>query len=153
MGLEGIMAKKRDSIYIPGRRSDAWLKIKTRQSAECVVVGYTKGKGDRRAVFGALHLAQPSSDGFTYVGKVGTGFDDKTLRSLSEQLRKLPRTSRQVKEKPLDNAQSIWVEPKLTCEVSFSSITSDGMLRVPVFLRLRPDLIFQPSARRRKVRA
>jgi DNA ligase D-like protein (predicted ligase) len=148
MGLEGIMAKKRDSTYVPGRRSDAWLKIKTRQSAECVVIGYTKGKGYREAAFGALHLAQQSSDGLTYLGKVGAGFDDETLRSLSEQLKKLPRTTKRIKEKLPDNAQSVWVEPKLICEVSFVSITPDGMLREPVFMRLRPDLTLQPSSRR-----
>src|ERR1041384_5224512 len=59
MGLEGIMAKQRQSIYQPGKRSDAWLKIKARQTAGCFIIGYTRGKGDRESSLGALHLAQP----------------------------------------------------------------------------------------------
>ena len=121
MGLEGIMAKKRDSAYVPGKRSDSWLKIKPRQTTECVVIGYTKGKSDRQSAFGALHLAQWRAEGLKYVGKVGTGFDDDTLGALAAQVRRLTKTSRQVKEKPLDDAQSIWVEPKLVCEVAFRS--------------------------------
>ena len=143
MGLEGIMAKKRDSAYVPGKRSDCWLKIKPRQTTECVVIGYTKGKADRQSAFGALHLAQWGAEGLKYVGKVGTGFDDQTLGALAAQVTRLTKTSRQVKEKPLDDAQSIWVEPKLVCEVAFASITPDGMLREPVFRRLRPDLTGQ----------
>jgi DNA ligase D-like protein (predicted ligase) len=146
MGLEGIMAKKSGSTYLPGKRSDSWLKIKTRQTAECVIIGYTKGKGDRQALFGALHLAQVSDNGLKYVGKVGTGFNDETLRAVWSELTQLTKTSRRFKEKPLDGAQSMWVEPKLICEVTFASITRDGMLREPVFRRLRPDLA--PSATR-----
>jgi DNA ligase D-like protein (predicted ligase)/DNA ligase D-like protein (predicted polymerase)/DNA ligase D-like protein (predicted 3'-phosphoesterase) len=145
MGLEGIMAKKRDSVYVPAKRADSWLKIKTRHTTECLVVGYTKAKGDRQAAFGALHLARPASDGLNYVGKVGTGFDDETLRAVSVELEKLTKTSRSVKEKPLDDARSVWVEPKLMCEVTFASITPDGMLREAVFLRLRPDLTGRAS--------
>jgi bifunctional non-homologous end joining protein LigD len=74
---------------------------------------------------------------------VGTGFDDHSLRAISAELRKLKAIKRPVKEKPLDDARSIWVEPKLTCEVQFASLTQDGMLREPVFVRLRPDLTFQ----------
>jgi DNA ligase D-like protein (predicted ligase) len=146
LGLEGIMAKKPDSAYLPGKRSDSWLKIKTRRTAECIVIGYTKGKGDRQAAFGALHLAQPGDDGLRYIGKVGSGFDDEALRAVSEQLESLTKTKRQVKEKPLDADQSIWVEPKLMCEVTFASITPDGMLREAVFIRLRPDLAGHSSS-------
>jgi DNA ligase D-like protein (predicted ligase)/DNA ligase D-like protein (predicted polymerase)/DNA ligase D-like protein (predicted 3'-phosphoesterase) len=140
MGLEGIMAKKRDSTYVPGKRSDAWLKIKTRQTVECVIIGYTKGKGDRETNFGALHIAQRHGDELKYVGKVGTGFDDDSLRTVSAEVQNLPTIKRPVKEKPLDDARSVWVEPKLMCEVQFASLTPDGMLREPVFVRLRPDL-------------
>jgi ATP-dependent DNA ligase len=140
MGLEGIMAKQRDSTYTPGRRSDSWIKIKTRQTTECLIIGYTQGKGDRQAGFGALHLAQTVPDGLKYIGKVGTGFDDSSFRAIFEELRKLTITSRPVKERPLDDARSVWVEPKLMCEVQYASITRDGMLREPVFIRMRPDL-------------
>jgi ATP-dependent DNA ligase len=140
MGLEGIMAKQRHSTYLPGKRSESWLKIKTRHTQECVIIGYTTGKGDRETRFGALHLARASGDGLKYLGKVGSGFDEDSLKAVSDELQKLTTTQRPVKEKPLDDARSIWVEPKLVCEVQFASLTKDGMLREPVFVRLRPDL-------------
>jgi len=143
MGLEGIMAKQRDGTYLPGKRSDSWLKIKTRHTTECVIIGYTKGKGDRETNFGALHLAQANGGELEYVGKVGSGFDDDSLKAVSDEVQKLPTIKRPVKEKPLDDARSVWVEPKLICEVQFALVTKDGMLREPVFLRLRPDLTFQ----------
>jgi DNA ligase D-like protein (predicted ligase) len=141
MGLEGMMAKLRNSTYLPGKRSESWLKIKGRQTTECVIIGYTRGKGDRAARFGALHLAQRIGDQLKYVGKVGGGFDDHALKAVSIELEKLTTIKRPVKEKPLDEARSVWVEPKLMCEVQFVSLTRDGMLREPIFLRLRPDLM------------
>lgn len=143
MGLEGIMAKQRNGTYLPGKRNDSWLKIKTRQTTECVIIGYTKGKGDRETNFGALHLAQANGGELKYVGKVGSGFDEDSLKAVSDEVQKLPAIKRPVKEKPLDDARSVWVEPKLICEVQFALVTKDGMLREPVFLRLRPDLTFQ----------
>ena len=140
MELEGIMAKQRNSAYLPGKRSDAWLKTKMHQTIECVIIGYTRGKGDREATFGALHLAEPNSDGLKYVGKVGGGFDEHSLKKVSAELQKLKTIKRPIKEKPLDDARSVWIEPKLMCEVQFVSLTKDAILREPVFLRLRPDL-------------
>jgi len=140
LGLEGIMAKHRNSTYLTGKRADSWLKIKTRQTFECVIVGYTPGQGGREGSFGALHLAQAKGSELKYVGKVGTGFDEASLKGILIELEKLTNIKRPVKEKPLDDARSIWVEPKLMCEVQFASRTKDGMLREPVFVRLRPDL-------------
>ena len=139
-GLEGIMAKLRQSPYLPGRRSDAWLKVKARRTAECIIVGYTPGRGDRASAFGALHLAQQADGGLRYVGKVGTGFDDNALRQLSALLRKLESGPRPVPARPPDTARSIWLRPSALCEVEYASRTRDGTLREPVFLRLRPDL-------------
>lgn len=139
MKLEGVMAKLRHSPYQPGKRSDAWLKIKTRHTVECLVIGYTRGQGDRSSTFGALHLAENATH-LKYVGKVGSGFDENSLRQVTTELAPLARIKRPIKEKPLDDARSVWVEPKLICEVEFASRTSDGLLREPVFLRLRPDL-------------
>src|SRR5436189_1841789 len=79
MGLEGVMAKQRNSTYLPGKRGDSWLKIKARLTTECIIIGYTRGKGDREASFGALHLAQRNGAEFKYVGKVGGGFDEHSL--------------------------------------------------------------------------
>ncbi|HEX9614787.1 MAG TPA: non-homologous end-joining DNA ligase [Bacteroidota bacterium] len=140
MGLEGIMAKERTSAYQTGRRSPQWLKIKTRHTTDCVIIGYTQGKGNREEAFGALQIAEMHPKGLKYVGKVGTGFDDKILKSIYQDLKKLKETKRPIKEKPLDDASTTWVEPKLMCEVQYASFTKDGMLREPVFLRLRPDL-------------
>jgi len=142
MGLEGVMAKQREGLYLPGKRSDSWLKIKTRKTVDCVIIGFTRGKGDRETLFGALHLAQRSENGLKYLGKVGAGFDSQALGAIFGQLEKLTRTMRPVKEKPLDNARSVWVEPKLMCEIAYASTTPNGMLREPVFIRMRPDLAF-----------
>jgi bifunctional non-homologous end joining protein LigD len=134
------VAKQRQSPYLPGKRSEAWLKIKARQSTECIIIGYTRGTGERVATFGALHLAQMTDGQLKYVGKVGTGFDDRTLKQITAELKKLEIIKRPVREKPLDDSRSIWLKPTLLCEVQFASITPDGALREPVFLRLRPDL-------------
>ena len=141
MGLEGIMAKQRHSTYLAGKRGDAWLKLKARQTVDCLIIGYTRGKGDRDGSFGALHLAQANGPELTYVGKVGSGFDERSMRAVFEELRNLTIIKRPVKQKPLDDSRSTWVEPKLLCEVQFASWTKDGLLREPVFVRLRPDLM------------
>lgn len=139
MGLEGIMAKDRNSLYQPGKRSAQWLKIKTRQTIDCVIIGYTKGKGNRETEFGALHIALQDDEGLRYVGKVGTGFDTKTMKEIFASLKSLKRIKRPVKQKPLDDSTSTYVEPSLMCEVQYASWTKDNMLREPVFVRLRPD--------------
>ncbi|HEX7862748.1 MAG TPA: non-homologous end-joining DNA ligase [Verrucomicrobiae bacterium] len=143
MSLEGIMAKLRTSTYQPGKRSDSWLKIKSRTTVECLIIGFSKGKGDREKTFGALHLAQIENGGLKYIGKAGSGFNEESLQEVSELLNALKRTKRPVKEKPDDDAQSIWLEPKLFCEVQYASVTKDGILREPVFLRLRDDLTLE----------
>jgi ATP-dependent DNA ligase len=145
LGLEGIMAKQRTSPYIPGKRSECWLKIKTRQTTECLVIGYTRGKGDRESTFGALHIARRTGPVLEYLGKVGGGYDQSTLANVWSELRKLTPGIRPVKEKPVDGAGTVWVEPTLVCEVQFASLTSDGKLREPVFLRMRPDLTDAPT--------
>ena len=140
MGLEGIMAKDRSSPYYPGKRTSQWLKVKARHTADCVIIGYTKGKGGREGTFGALQLAQPNGKRLKYVGKVGTGFNDRMLKNILTELKKVKEAKRPIKEKPLDDATTVWLEPRLFCEVQYASFTSEGTLREPVFVRLRPDL-------------
>ncbi|MGO9951744.1 MAG: non-homologous end-joining DNA ligase [Dissulfurispiraceae bacterium] len=140
MGLEGIMAKTKNSTYQAGRRSEQWLKIKNKNTTECVIVGYTMGKGDREAFFGALQLAYQNENGLQYAGKVGTGFDTKLMKTIFERIGKLKRVDRPINEKPLDDVQTTWIDPKVICEVQYTSLTKNGMLREPVFRRLRPDL-------------
>ncbi len=145
VGVEGIVAKERDGSYLPGKRASAWLKIKVRRTMESLIAGYTKGKGDRSRTFGALHLALPSEGkALQYLGKVGGGFDDKSLKAVLEELKRLDTVERPVDDKPLDDAETIWVEPRLWCEVQYASFTNTGTLREPVFLRMRPDLADTP---------
>ena len=141
LGLEGIMAKDRNSKYFPGRRSDSWYKIKVRQTTESHIIGYTKGKGNREAVFGALHLGDIDGKGkITYRGKVGTGFNDKLMKEINKDIKKLKEVKKPIKEKVLDEKNTTWIEPKLVCEIEYASMTKDGAYREPVFVRMRPDL-------------
>jgi DNA ligase D-like protein (predicted ligase)/DNA ligase D-like protein (predicted 3'-phosphoesterase) len=137
-GLEGVIAKKKSSTYEPGVRSSNWLKIKKLLSCDCAIFGYTEGTGVRKKTFGALVLGLFNSKSEpVFVGKVGTGFSEETLKDLSQQLSKLntmtPPFKADIPEKV------IWVEPKLVCEVAYQVVTNDGRLRMPRFLRLRSD--------------
>ncbi len=138
--LEGVMAKEKDSKYLPGKRSPHWLKIKVRQTAEVAIIGYTRGKGDRQQTFGALHIAEKNNGDLLYRGKVGTGFDDETIRVIAREIAKLKEVRKPIKAKLLDDRVTTWIEPSLFSEVSYSSITTDQIFREPVFVRLRPDL-------------
>jgi bifunctional non-homologous end joining protein LigD len=136
-GLEGIMAKKKDSPYEPGARSGNWLKIKKLRSCDCVIFGYTKGSGARAETFGALLLGLYDGEKPVYVGKVGTGFSQAMLKILSEMFQQL-KTS----EAPftVDVPEKItWLKPALVCEVSYQVVTREGRLRMPRFSGLRKD--------------
>lgn len=140
MGLEGIIAKEKQSRYQPGKRTTAWLKIKGRNTTECLIIGYTKGKGDREELFGALHLGEYENGELIYRGKVGTGFDQSMLREVYKKLKKLNTIQRPVATRPVDDHVTVWIEPELVCEIQYSSETENKTFREPVFLRLRPDL-------------
>ena len=139
--LEGIMAKRKEGRYLPGKRSDNWLKIKVRNSVECLIIGYTVGKGNRTKTFGALHIAEWKEGELIYRGKVGTGFTEKVIQEIFNQLCKLEKIKKPVKGKVLDEKISTWVEPILFAEMSYAMITSHELYREPVFIRMRPDLI------------
>ncbi len=141
--LEGIMAKKKDGKYLPGRRSDLWLKIKVRQTAECVLIGYTPGKGNRSQTFGSLQIAERVNGELHYRGKVGTGFDDMMMKEVLGELKKQKQTKKPLLKggKVSDEKVTEWIDPKLVAEVSYAMLTADKMYREPVFIRLRPDLI------------
>ncbi|NNE28262.1 MAG: hypothetical protein HKN16_01410, partial [Saprospiraceae bacterium] len=132
-GMEGIMAKDKSASYLPGQRSEAWLKIKVRNDLEATVIGYTKGEGDRSGLIGALHLAIPQQDGFQYLGKVGTGFDHTTLKAILERLKALPETEKPVMEAIEEEKRTVWVEGKYRCNVEYASKTNTGTLREPVW--------------------
>jgi bifunctional non-homologous end joining protein LigD len=133
------MAKKRGSPYIPGKRSDCWLKVKSRQTLDCIIIGYTRGKGDRSNTFGALHLACFAGARLRYLGKAGTGFDERRMQLLADALKGVPVGERPVKQIPPDDSSTVWLEPRLVCEVQYASLTSNGTMREPVFVRMRPD--------------
>lgn len=138
--LEGIMAKDKTSKYLPGKRSDAWLKVKIRNTRECVIIGYNEGKGNRSEAFGGLHIAELEKGELIYRGKVGTGFTDAAIKDIFKMIKKLKETDKPVPNKVLNEKVSKWVEPKLFVEVTFASFTQDKIFREPVFVRLRPDL-------------
>ncbi|MBL6445588.1 non-homologous end-joining DNA ligase [Fulvivirga sp. 29W222] len=140
MQLEGIMAKDGNSKYYPGKRSAGWVKVKSKKTAEALIIGYTKGRGDREFAFGALHLGQYIDNKLVYRGKVGTGFNDKMIKGLFRNLSRLQKIDKPIDEDPVDIARTVWVEPRLVCEVEYSMITRKGSFREPVFLRLRPDM-------------
>jgi bifunctional non-homologous end joining protein LigD len=140
-GLEGVVAKRRASLYTPGRRSPDWVKVKNIRTQEVVIGGWSPGKGRRSATFGALLLGIPSDDGtLRYVGQVGTGFTDAMLLDLHARLRRLERKSSPFLDVPRPDARdAVWVTPKVVGEVAFTEWTADGRLRHPSWRGLRPD--------------
>ena len=141
-GLEGIVAKRRDGTYRPGRRVDDWRKIKLRASQELVVAGWTPGDGRRAGRFGALVLGVHEAGVLRYAGNVGTGFTDAEIDRLLGLLRPLETSSSPFAETPrtLGKARSVhWVEPTLVAQIEFVEWTRDGRLRAPVYLGLRDD--------------
>ncbi len=135
-GLEGVVAKKADSRYRAGR-SGAWLKVRVQRSDDFAVVGFTAPAG-ARAGFGALHLAVHDGRGLVYAGSVGTGFSGEDLVSIRSRLEPLRRRDPPCRKAPAGKGD-VWVEPELVCEVRFLEWTDEGLLRQPVFVRLRDD--------------
>ncbi|MBL7857482.1 MAG: non-homologous end-joining DNA ligase [Cyclobacteriaceae bacterium] len=139
--LEGIMAKRVDGKYLPGKRSDLWLKVKVRQTHDCCIIGFTQGKGDRGQTFGALHIAEEVEGKLLYRGKVGTGFDEARIKEILTAMKKIKTTKKlEGIGKVQDERISTWIEPVLIAEISYAQITKDNMFREPVFVRLRQDL-------------
>jgi len=136
MGLEGIMAKKKAAKYEPGSRSEAWVKIKYRSEIEAFIIGYTEGSGDRMDYFGSLHLAVRVEDEWSYIGKVGSGFNQTLLGDLKERLADIPRGSKFIDAEIDEESKTTWVEPRMQCKVRFASWTNSRTLREPVFLEL-----------------
>jgi len=139
--LEGIVAKRLDSAYRPGRRSADWLKIKSFKSAEFLICGYSQGTGSRSDHFGSLLLGYYDEEGeLSYAGSVGTGFNAKLMRELLKLMKPLERKTSPFELKAGKKRDVSWLTPKLVAEIKFSEWTADGLLRIPVFLRLREDI-------------
>ena len=137
--LEGIVAKRLDSRYEPGRRSRCWLKLKNHRRQELVIGGWTAGEGSRSDRFGSLMVGVYDGDELRYAGNVGTGFTEKTLTDLSARLAQLRRDDSPFVNTPRLPGRMFFVDPVLVAEVEYSDWTSDGRLRHPSFKGLRPD--------------
>ncbi|WDH50380.1 DNA ligase D [Pseudomonas chlororaphis] len=139
LSLEGVIGKRAGSPYV-SRRSVDWIKLKCRLRQEFVVVGYTRPQGSRSG-FGALLLGVNDASGLVYAGRVGTGFDQKTLKQLHERMQELERDSSPL-AKPLTSAQARgvhWIEPQLVAEVEFAEWTREQLVRQAAFIALRSD--------------
>ncbi len=140
LGLEGVVAKRLDSSYQPGRRGNAWLKIKATQSQEMVVGGYSAGTGARASTFGSLLVGYYDDDVLRFAARVGTGFDQAALDDLYKRMQPL-----RVEEPPfapdpeLGVAGDVWLRPELVARVKFAEWGAGDHLRAPVYLGLEPD--------------
>ena len=139
LGLEGIMAKRLDSTYQPGKRSDAWLKIKNHQGQELVIGGWLPGAGAREGRVGALLVGYYEGPKLVYAGKVGTGFTERMLDRLQSLLDPLRRPTSPFDAGLPPPKGAIFVEPKLVGEFEFTEWTRTGHLRQPSFKGLRED--------------
>ena len=136
-GWEGVIAKLRGSPYEPGERSRAWRKVKVRGESEFVIGGYTPPQGSREE-FGALLVGMYDGSKLRFTGKVGTGYDQDTLRDLGAKLRRL-RTDVAPFEPVPRLKDATWVRPELVAQLAYQEWTADGKLRQPAFLGLRTD--------------
>lgn len=149
MGLEGIMAKRKDSTYQTGNRTRDWLKIKANKRQEVVIGGYTNNEGSKKP-FSALLVGVFEKGKFVYTGKIGTGFNIKTQKEMLAQFEPLIVSKAAFTHEPDINkpsrfrrnppkAVATWLKPELICEVSFTEMTGDGVMRHPSFEGMRED--------------
>lgn len=137
-GLEGVVAKRKDSCYEEGMRTGSWLKIKKLKTADCIIFGYTCGENVRAETFGALVLGlYDEAQKPVYVGKVGTGFTQEMLRILVDKFEKI--TTEEAPFRAESGDKVTWLKPRLVCEVAYQVVTKDGKLRMARFKRLRDD--------------
>src|ERR671914_1595212 len=141
MGLEGLVAKHKSSVYKQGIRSRDWLKIKHIKTQDCVVIGYTRGEGNRESYFGSLLLAiyDPNTDKLRFVGHTGSGFDFVQLDKVYTRLKAMKVEKCPIYYVPYTNRDPTWIRPELVAEVKFSDWTDEKIMRAPIFLRFRED--------------
>ena len=137
--LEGMMAKKKESLYHVGSRSLDWVKVKNHKTEEAVIIGFTEPQGGRK-YFGSLILGKYDSGKLIYAGHVGTGFDDKTLKNLFDLMQPYTTVKMPLDKKPSVNSTPTWITPEMVATIKFSQITEEGIFRHPVFVGLREDL-------------
>jgi bifunctional non-homologous end joining protein LigD len=147
--LEGIIGKRRDSLY-QERRTRDWVKIKAQLEQECVIGGFTEPRGSRTG-FGSLLLGLYDRGKLYYVGHAGTGFNTKLLTTLTRDLKKIERKASPFANKVEANTRPHWVEPKMVAEIRFTEWTRDGYMRQPAFIELRVDKDPKECVRERPV--
>lgn len=138
LDLEGMIAKRSQSVYKSGKRSTDWLKIKNHNTQEAIIAGYTAPRKSRK-YFGALILAIRQKNKLKYIGHTGTGFTNGILKNVYEKLQPYIQTDSPFSTKVPVNTSVTWVEPRLVCNIKFSEVTQGGILRHPVFMGLRID--------------
>src|ERR671911_898876 len=143
MGLEGIIAKNKSGKYVQGRRSRDWLKIKHIKTQDCVVIGYTRGEGNRENYFGSLLLAvyDPSNSKLRFVGHTGSGFNFGQLDEIYKKLKAMRIEKCPIDYVPYTNRPPVWIRPELVAEIKFSGWTEEKIMRAPIFLRFREDKV------------
>src|SRR5918996_2211026 len=141
IGLEGLIAKHKSSKYVQGIRSRDWLKIKHIKTQDCVVIGYTRGEGNRENYFGSLLLAiyDPSTSKLRFVGHTGSGFDFVQLDEVYTKLKAMRIEKCPVDYVPYTNRHPTWIRPELVTEIKFSDWTGEKIMRATIFLRFRED--------------
>lgn len=137
-GFEGMLAKDAESRYREGVRGDSWLKIKSMNEQEAVIIGFTKPR-KTRTHFGALVLGTYQHGKLTYIGHSGGGFTDRELAELHDKLGKIARKTPTVDQKVPVNSPITWVQPKYVCAIRFTEWTPEGYMRHPVYIGMRPD--------------
>ncbi len=152
-GLEGVIAKKANSVYIPGSRSDNWLKFKAVKSQEAIICGYTtESKGG--SLFGSLVLGLHKDGELSYIGNCGSGFSGNTQKELYSKMEKLETSEKPFRESINTKGRKIqWLKPELICEVKFSEWTNSGSMRHPVYKGLRSNKIVKEITEEKKVAA
>ena len=140
LGLEGVVAKTKNSIYTPGKRSRNWLKVKAHKTGNVVVGGYTIGGGARKELFGGLLVGVYDRKGLRFIGSVGGGFQGQDLDVLYSLVTKLHADECPFVEPPAVDRLLYWCQPVMVLSVKFGELTEDGHLRFPVFKGLRPDM-------------
>jgi bifunctional non-homologous end joining protein LigD len=136
--IEGMIAKEKNSLYQRAKRTPHWVKVKNINTDEAVIAGYTAPRNSRKH-FGALILGRYKGKTLEYIGHTGTGFDDISLKKVYQVLQPLVTEQSPFKSKVPVNQQPTWVKPELVCNVKYTELTRDGIMRHPVFLGLRED--------------
>lgn len=136
--LEGIIAKKKDAAYIPDSRSRNWLKIKIEEQHEAIICGYSKNRDSDR-LFSSLVLGVYKEGRLIYIGQSGTGFTEKSQADLMKKMKPLVSASMPFDKDPKIGKPTVWLEPELVCEVKYTELTKDGIMRHPSFRGLRTD--------------